>query len=291
MYALLTIMKLLIASILCLACLNQASAQSITLFDVDASNFPTLRAKFYAIDAAGNQQRPSAGELSLSENGQARTITSVTCPPQQPPKALSVVLVIDISGSMGSGYGSVPNIELAKSAARAWVNGLPLGSSECAITSFNGSNYLNQDITTDIKKLQSAISLLSPGGGTDYDAALINPMAGGLIVSMRGIHQKVIVFLTDGQGGGTENAIVAEANSQNCIVYCVTLGMPAPDILENIASRTGGQTYENVTTVEGAVDVYNRILQVAQGGTCQQNLDSNVHEFKVSIGSSVGLLM
>ncbi|MBK6760480.1 MAG: choice-of-anchor D domain-containing protein [Ignavibacteria bacterium] len=263
----LTIIKLLIASLLCLACLHQANAQSITLFDVDTSKFPTMTGKIWAFDAAGNQQRPSASELSLTENGQPRTITSITCPPQQPPKALSVVLVIDVSGSMGSGYGSVPNIELAKSAARAWVNGLPLGESECAITSFDGSNYLNQDFTTDRDKLLNAISPLKPNGGTDYDAALINPMAGGLIVSKRGIHQKVIVFLTDGQGGGTESAIVAEANSQNCIVYCVTLGMPAPDILENIASRTGGQTYENVTTVEGAVDVYNRILQVAQRST------------------------
>ncbi|MBK7411739.1 MAG: choice-of-anchor D domain-containing protein [Ignavibacteria bacterium] len=258
-------MKLLIASFLCLACLHQANAQSITLFDVDTSKFPTMTGKIWAFDAAGNQQRPSASELSLTENGQPRTITSITCPPQQPPKALSVVLVIDVSGSMGSGYGSEPNIELAKSAARAWVNGLPLGRSECAITSFDGSNYLNQDFTTDRDKLLNAISPLKPNGGTDYDAALINPMAGGLIVSKRGNHQKVIVFLTDGQGGGTESAIVAEANSQSCIVYCVTLGMPAPDILENIASRTGGQTYENVTTVEGAEDVYNKILQVAQG--------------------------
>ena len=149
MYALLTIMKLLITSLLCLACLDQASAQSITLFDVDASSFPTIKAKFYAFDAAGNQQQPSAGELSLTENGKPRTIASVICPPLQPPEAISVVLVIDVSGSMGSGRGSVPNIELAKSAARAFVSGLPLGESECAITSFDGSNYLNQDFTTD----------------------------------------------------------------------------------------------------------------------------------------------
>ena len=93
-----TIMKLLIVSLLCLGCLHQASAQSITLADVDASNFPIMKGKFYAFDAAGNQQQPSVGELSLTENGQQRTITSVTCPPQQPPKALSVVLVIDVSG-------------------------------------------------------------------------------------------------------------------------------------------------------------------------------------------------
>ncbi|HLP27064.1 MAG TPA: choice-of-anchor D domain-containing protein [Candidatus Didemnitutus sp.] len=226
-----------------------------------------MKAKFYAFDAAGNQQQPSVGALSLTENGQPRTITSVTCPPQQPPKALSVVLVIDVSGSMGSGYGSVPNIELAKAAARAWVNGLPLGKSECAISTFDGANYMNHDFTTDKNELMNAIFPLRPGGGTDYDAALINPMAGGLIVSKRGVHQKVIVFLTDGQGGGNENAIVAEANSQNCIVYCVTLGMFAPDILKNIAKRTWGQTYESVTIVEEAEAVYKGILQIAQGSS------------------------
>jgi WD40 repeat protein/uncharacterized protein YegL len=262
-------MKFLFVFVLSILCIEHLHAQSLSLFSLDATNFPAIKGKFYAFDAAGQQQRPTVGELALTENGQPRTITSVICPPPNPPKALSSVLVIDVSGSMGWGSGSTINMDLAKAAAREWVNGLPLGASECAITSFDHYNYLNQDFTTDKNRLLNAITPLQPNGGTDYDAALINPMAGGLKVSTRGKNQRVIVFLTDGQPWQAPQvaAIVSEANKQNCVIYCVTLGMSAPQSVKDIASQTGGQTFENVTTVKEAEDVYRKILQVAQGGS------------------------
>ncbi len=249
-------------------------SQSINLFDIDATNFPAMKAKFYAFDATDNQVRPSASELSLREGGIQRTITSVSCPPSVPPKALSSVLVIDVSGSM---LGL--NIILARAAAIAWVNGLPLGKSECAITSFDGSNYLNQDFTTNRAKLLNAINTLRAQGGTDYDVALIKPMAGGLLVSKTGKYTKVLVFISDGQPNYEPNTsmIISEAQNQGCVIYAVTLGMPAPQSLKAIAAGTGGQVFENVTTIREAEDVYRTILQVAQGGSpCTIEWQSNV---------------
>ncbi|MBL7974035.1 MAG: VWA domain-containing protein, partial [Candidatus Kapabacteria bacterium] len=253
-------MKHILVILLCVGWVQQAQAQSINLFGVDATNFPTMKGKFYAFDAAGNQQRPSASELTLTENGIPRTITNVSCPPAMQ-KAISSVLVVDVSGSMSGG-----GIGLAQVATRSWVHALPLGKSECAITSFNHANYLNQDFTTDRTKLLNAINTLQPSGGTDYNVALIKPMSGGLMVTKNGKYQKVLVFLTDGQPTYEPdvNTIVAEATKQRCIIFCVTLGIPAPQSVKDIATRTGGEFYENVTTVQQATDVYNRILQVAQ---------------------------
>lgn len=242
---------------------HQAKGQSLSIFDVDATNFPKMRAKFFAFDAAGKPQQPSRGEVTLTENGVARRVTILDCPPPAPPRAISAVLVTDVSGSMALG-GPTKNIELAKSAAGVWVNRLPLGISECAITSFDHDNYLNQDFTTDKARLLSAISRLQPQGDTDYDAALITPMAGALQVSKNGKYKKVIVLITDGIGGGIEAPIIAAAVEQNCTIYCITLGMPAPSILKNIARQTGGLTFESVTTSADADDAYSRILLVAQ---------------------------
>ncbi|MFM8771234.1 MAG: choice-of-anchor D domain-containing protein, partial [Candidatus Kapaibacterium sp.] len=244
-----------------------ARAQTLDLFDIDASTHPIVKAKFYAIDGAGNQNRPTVADLTMTENGVRRTITRVTCPPPMPPKALSSVLVIDVSGSMAQGPGIVPNIELAKVAARAWVNGLPSGESECAITTFNSRNSLNLDFTKDRQRALGAINTLQPGGGTDYDRALILPLAGGLVISRKGINKRVIVMLTDGQPNTEPNvaAIVNEANRQNCIIYCVTLGMAAPQSLFDIASGTGGRVFENITTVEEAQAVYLSILRRVSG--------------------------
>ncbi|MFN8361149.1 MAG: choice-of-anchor D domain-containing protein [Candidatus Kapaibacterium sp.] len=259
-------MNRIILFLLLLVSIHSLRAQSLSLFSIDAASFPVMKVKLYAFDASGKQQRPAINELTLTEDGTPRTITAVTCPPVLPPKALSSVLVFDLSVSMG--YGSNPtNLDIAKAAANAWITSLPLGASECAVTSFNNYNYLNQDFTTDRTKLLNAVSALTPSGGTDYDKALVSPQAGGLLISSKGKHQRVIVLLTDGQGAGNESAIVAEARRQNCSIYCITVGMPAPPILKNIAAQTGGLYVENVNSVQDAESIYRRILDIAQNGT------------------------
>ena len=254
-------------------------AQSLSLFDVDASNFPTMKAKFYAFDAVGKQQQSSIAEISLTEDGIVRKITTVTCPAGQPPKVFSSVLVMDISASMSSGQGSSPNIEIAKGLANSWVNGSMFGLGECAITSFDHANYLNQDFTTDRTKLLKAISSIKPEGGTDYDAAFINSMAGGLRISNSGKFQKIIVFLTDGQPfqEPKTDSIILEATKQNCSIYCLTLGLPAPQSIKDIASRTGGKYFENITSVVQMEEVYRAIVQVVQGASpCEITWQSDV---------------
>lgn len=245
-----------------------AFGQSFSVFDVDTNSFPKITAKFYAFNAAGDQiTNLNDANFEVWENGTQRPGIQVLCPPMKSPKALSSVLVMDVSGSMGSGVGSTINIELAKAAARAWVNALPLGKSECAISTFDQNNYMNRDFTTDKVKLLDAIAPLAPSGGTDYDAALINTIAGGLVVSKGGKYQKVIVLLTDGQADTEQiEKIVSEAKSQKCVIYTVTLGMNCPQILKDIAIRTDGQWFENVTTMQEAEHIYRTILQTAQDG-------------------------
>jgi len=237
-------------------------SQSLSLFDIDASNFPVMRAKFYALDSNGNQIRPESKDLILKENGVERKEKSISCPALKTPQALSSVLVIDVSGSMQG-----LNITLAKAAATVWITVLPLGKSECAITSFDDIGYLNQDFTTDKAKLSSAINQLVPKGSTDYDAGLITPMAGGLLISKRGNYKKVIVFLTDGSPDRIPRVddIVKEANEQNCAIYCISLGMAAPSSLHTISTKTGGKVYEKVKSITEIENIYQMILVESQG--------------------------
>ncbi|PKL84745.1 MAG: hypothetical protein CVV22_11190 [Ignavibacteriae bacterium HGW-Ignavibacteriae-1] len=245
-------------------CVNQSSGQSLSLFDLDISNFPTIKAKFYAFDADGKQiLNLSPSDFELMENGLKRTVTNVSCPTPAPPIAISSVLTIDVSGSM-SGRG----IANAKAASRAWVEGLPLGKSECAITAFDHLNYIIQDFTSDISKLLDGIDNLNAKGGTDYDVALINPLAGGLLVTQNAKFKRVIVFITDGKPNREPQTskIIQEALSQDVVIYGVTLNMLCPQNIKDITTQTGGQWFENVTTIDEAVEVYRKILQEAQGG-------------------------
>ncbi len=259
-------MRITILYFLLLACMvTTTAAQSLAVFNIDTSGFPLMKASLFALDANGQRAQPSVSEITVSEDGVIGNVLSVMCP-SVPPKDLSSVLVVDVSGSMTLGWPGIERIDLAKAAANAWVQELPLGQSECAITSFDDGNYLNQDFTTDRAKLLDAISRLRPRAGTDYDEGLIRLPAGGLQVSRQGKYQKVIVFLTDGLGRTPQvNAIINEAHKQNCIIYAATLGMACPQSLKDITTQTGGWWFENVTTMAQAEQVYKQILSLAQG--------------------------
>ena len=103
------------------------------------TNLPSVKAKFYAFDAAGNQiKNLSPTDFEVIENGLVRTVTNVTCPISIP-VAVSSVLVFDMSGSMSEGP---PRIESAKKAANAWINALPAGQSECALVGFDDNSQV-----------------------------------------------------------------------------------------------------------------------------------------------------
>jgi hypothetical protein len=238
-----------------------SSAQNFSVFNLDATNFPTMRASFYAFDANGNQQYPSSSEIVITENGSARNVISVSCPPAAPAKALSSVLVMDVSGSM-----SGSNINIAKAAATFWINNMPLGNSECALTSFDDANYFNQDFTTNQKKLADAIAALQAQNGTNYDAGLLDQMAGGLEVTKLAKHQRVIIFLTDGLSSDPQTAaIIAEAKKQNCLIFAVTVGLKCPQCLKDISLQTGGQWFEDVVSDIQILDIYRKIMDQARG--------------------------
>lgn len=282
---------LLIIGLIAFGILNVHS-QSISVFNLDQSQFPKLKAKMFVLNANGDiAPGINKSDIIISEDGIVREVSGLDCPIPKPPDAISAVLTIDVSGSM-SGNGII----MAKSAANAWVQAIPLGKSECAITSFDSQNYLNCDFTTDRQRLLSAIELLKPQGGTDFNAALIDRMFGSLILAERSKHKKAIVFLTDGYASGSETEIVSKANAMNATIYCVVLGNKAPEILKNIATRTGGECFDQITDAEQAENCYKSILNKVQGGEpctiewlsdgCPDNRKVNISVPKLSVNTN-----
>ncbi len=265
----------LVTVVLCIFIIN-ANSQSLSLFDIDVKNFPQVKAKFWAFDKDGKQiTNLSHSDIELIENGQARTITNVSCPPHTTLKPISSVLTMDVSGSMKG-----ERLRIIQEAATLWVNGLKLGISECAVTSFDDYNYLNQDFTTDLYKLLKAINNLDTKIGTDYNEGLLNSMAGALQISRLGKHKRIIVFLTDGlpEFEPQVSKIIDEANLQNCTIYSVVVGMKCPKSLKDISIQTGGKWYENINTHEETQNVYREILKNTQGGNpCEISWNSGTN--------------
>lgn len=251
----------------------EAQAQrTLYALKVDASAFPTLKADVLLID--GTSTIPfSSTEARVIEEGIDRGVLSVSCPPPAPPVDISSVLTIDVSGSMANGG---PNITLARAAAKAWIDALPSGS-ECAITSFDNKHYLNIDFTSNKERLESVLPTLQPRGGTDYGQGFLGEPFGGLRVASVGTHRRIMIFLTDGFGGGSASSFIEMARQHDITVYCVSLGMRMPDGLRRVADSTGGLWFDNVTSVQQAVMAYRRIFAAATAsGTCALSWRSDV---------------
>jgi len=233
--------------------------QGFALFGIDTTAFPKMKAKFTAYDTSGVIHTSiSDGNISLTENGTPRVVTRVSCPQSTAQVAVSAVLTIDVSGSMSFGF---PNSDLAKSAASSFIKAMHLGTSECAVSSFDHENFLNQDFTTDRAKLLAAINSLQPRGGTDHDQGLRLPPAGGLQIAKAGKNKRILIYLTDGEGAGDQDSIIVLAKRLNTTIYAISLGIPAPQLLREISLQTGGKYYDNIRTSSQAEAVYLSILQ------------------------------
>ncbi|MFN8417286.1 MAG: OmpA family protein [Cytophagaceae bacterium] len=229
--------------------------QNLVLTKIDTSSYPAIKGEFYAIDSLGRQiLNLTKDNVSIKEGEYERKIISVENPSYKGPEALSAVLTIDVSGSMENNE----YMDIAKMAAKVFVSMLPLDLSECAITSFDNLNYIPSDFTRNANRLNQAIESLKPAGGTDYNAALLTPVTGAFDIVKNGIHKKVIIFLTDGYGVSNDAEILSKAKDME--VYCISVGMLAPDILKKLSEQTGGLYFENVTTKEQAIQIFSTIL-------------------------------
>ncbi|MCX6153662.1 MAG: VWA domain-containing protein [Candidatus Kapabacteria bacterium] len=254
----------------------EALGQSLSVFNIDTSSFPVIRAKFFAFDGSGNQIRniPSS-DFSVSENGQLRTVLSVFCSLPKPSSALSSVLVMDQSGSMGESK----KLDAIHESAKSWISALP-NRSECAITAFDTDNYIVQDFSTDKKLLIQKAQAIKANGGTDYNKALIDPMSSGILMAKTGKYKRVIIMMSDGLPNFEPRTaqIINEAKANSILIYFVSLGYPSPQCMKDITQQTGGQYFENISTAEEAKKTYMKIMQAATGGDpCDISWQSEVN--------------
>ncbi len=238
----------------------QARSQYFNVYDISVQNYPEVKAKFAYIDSNGRFiSKNNNEEFNIQENQESADIVDIKWPRQVNPRKLSVVLVFDVSSSMTN-----ERLSIAKSAAKHFVDLLPLDISECAVSSFDHLNYLNIDFSHSREKIKDAIDELSPQGGTNYNSGFTYPYSGSLKVVKKGLYKKIIIFLTDGLGEGNEEEIIREAKETGATVFPITIEMQAPSVLKNIAKETGGIYYENITSSREANRIYKRILYNAQ---------------------------
>ncbi|MBC8144192.1 MAG: choice-of-anchor D domain-containing protein [bacterium] len=259
--------------LLALLAIGSAAAQTLIVYNVDASGFPTIKANFIVLDSRGNRiPSVNTSDFVIDDNGFPGTDITVTCPPFTTPQPFNAVLVNDKSGSMWMLVNDATSrLDLAKLGSSEFVQLTNFaGGSSIAVTSFESRASIVADFQTSRQPLLDAISTIKANGGTLYNPPFLDAIAGaiGMLKTRPDNIRRVIVFLTDGEPNEPTlvNQIVNEAVGANIEVYTVTIGMPMTPELRAISERTNGEAFGDIWTVDQIRGVYQQIA-VASGGS------------------------
>lgn len=222
----------------------------------------------------------------------ARPYTLVTLPSQEG----TVILTMDVSGSMRADDLKPNRIEAAKSAARSFVEKQPSGV-RIGVVSFSDNAFLVQAPTDDKEAVIAAINRLTPQRGTAIGRALFTSVEaifedanaeGGQSTSAtdptptptpvpQGVYEPaIIVLLTDGESnqGPRPLDVVDQVAARGVRVYAVGVGTAEGTVLhiqgrsirtrldeetlKRVASATEG-AYYNATNEKDLVAIYDNL--------------------------------
>lgn len=158
---------------------------------------------------------------------------------------ISISLVIDKSGSMSSGDGSVSKLTLAKEAAMKSLDNLR-STDEISVVAFDDKyqRVVDRQNVNDKEGIKELISGIGEGGGTSIYPALNEAYA---IQSESNAKIKHIILLTDGQDGfGLSNYedLLNNINNAGITLSTVSVGEDADsNLLDELAAEGNGRTY------------------------------------------------
>ena len=243
-------------------------AQYFTVYGIDDSNFPRMRARFVALDAAGKELRNfSNNEFDIRENGiSMQGSLTIDCKDTAVEPAANVVLILDRSGSMSTIVDTATKatrMDWVISGATTFVNTFKFNPpSEVAVISFGTIPTFESPFRTTAPPLVDVISKLRPQGGTNYNPPMLDTSFGAikLLAGQRPGVRRIVIFLTDGQPDKDPltDSISKLCNKQSIQFYAITIGTKMNKDLQTIAQRTGGKAFE-ANTKDDLIAIYRLI--------------------------------
>jgi VWFA-related protein len=208
---------------------------NITLTQFSVGQFPIIQTWNSVTDQIGNSIIGlSADDFMVTENGINAPFSVQQIEGTQ--SAISVALVIDVSGSMGSS-----GMAQAKQAALIFVSNMS-NFDRASIIKFASNATVVQSMTSNKELLNNAINSLSHGGWTAmYDGFYL-----GLQQLAPEPGTKALIGFTDGDnnaGSYNQSSVINYANQLNVPIYAIGVGSAYATPLQQMANATGGSYY------------------------------------------------
>ncbi|HVN17546.1 MAG TPA: VWA domain-containing protein [Dongiaceae bacterium] len=190
----------------------------------------------------------SRNDFFVFQNGQSETITSF----RKEDVPVAIGIVVDNSGSMRDKRAKV---------SQAVLNLVHASNpkDQVFVVNFSQTPYLDQDFTSDVNLLQTALHQVTTRGSTAlYDAVVASDYH---LRNNPRLDKKVLLLITDGQDNMSretlEDALHKLQSNKGATLYAIGLmdqGMTrsAREALQTLAASTGGAAYfpENLDEVD-----------------------------------------
>ncbi len=266
---------------------NNLMSQSLVVFDVDTSNFPVMKAKFFAFDVDGRQiVNINSSDFLIAENGAQRKVLGVSCPELKPLLNISAAMSIDVSGSMADDGSKVP-VDLGKTTAADLCQLVAMPPSEFALQICNDHAVILQDFTTDRNAVLSKIKTVTAGGNNDFTEQLLNDNTGLFNIAKSGKYKRIAILYTDALWTSMNNYDIQRCinicSDNNIQFFAILYSNPLTNpfgikySLKVIAQETGGMVYDGITNVKEAKELACILQAESQGGDpCSIEWESGV---------------
>lgn len=161
-----------------------------------------------------------------------------------PKDQTSVILVVDVSGSMAAGDVQPTRMQAAVQAGQTLIDKLP-GQAQVGLVIFNSSVSVVSPLTTDHGSVKDALGQLTPGGGTAIGDAIqvsVAQLANVLDVKAKTQSHAVVVLLTDGTSNTGMDPVQAAGQAKQAGVPIDTVGIGQ----RNQTTLLGGRLVDGV---------------------------------------------
>lgn len=259
-------------------------SQFFNISGIETDEFPWVSTVFIAKDQNDQFIKDvNVDQFAVSENGifLNKTDLKIDCFPSQDIPEMSVVLVVDKSGSMTEPFDKEkPNEtpwERVKDGVEAFVNTVQfVGRTKVALVSLSNFSYLECEFTDNGQEILDSLDEIIPGGGTKYNdpymkteylenGAWKRESATSLLKTRPDEIKRVVVFLTDGipEGETYTNEIIDSLNYYNITAYNISFLTNMHESLNKISQATNGKAYQ-VENQEDLEHIYSQIAIKAQ---------------------------
>lgn len=242
----------------------QSQQVQVRITQVDTSQFPRVTVYISATDPNGQPVGVDPNQIQILENGTVIQAEEVSGSGELGP--LTVLLVMDVSGSMNNGH----KLDGAKSAAKAFIDQMRPGD-QAGLLTFNTRVDYVQTVTSDHAVLIQAVQGLQAENDTAMYDALVD--AAGNMQEFSG--RKALLVLTDGMDNRsthTPEDVINAISPEGLTISIIGLGdvtQPGSlyyldeDALRSLSSLAGGvySFASNPDSLKSIYEQYSRVLQ------------------------------